>query len=99
MLKKRQELDKQKFRLKQEELRLDLEAKIAKTAAKEQALAAIVTQPPPSMNLKPMKLEREFNRQAEFSPPPRAQSHIALITLSQSCCFRPERTHRKKKVN
>ena len=31
-------------------MRLDLEAKIAKTAAKEQALAATVTQPPPSMN-------------------------------------------------
>ncbi|CAH3115016.1 unnamed protein product [Pocillopora meandrina] len=41
MLKKRQELEEQKFRLKQEELRLDLEAEIAKTAAKEQALAAI----------------------------------------------------------
>ena len=62
-------------------MRLDLEAKIAKTAAKEQALAATVTQPPPSMNLKPVKLEREFNRQEEFSPPPRAQSLTALNPL------------------
>ena len=82
MLKKRQELEEQKFRLKQEELRLDLEAEIAKTAAKEQALAAIVTQPPPSMNLKPMKLEREFNGKEEFSPPPRVQSHTALNPLA-----------------
>ena len=76
MLKKRQELEEQKFRLK------DLEAEIAKTAAKEQALAAIVTQPPPSMNLKPMKLEREFNGQEEFSPPPRVQSRTALNPLA-----------------
>ena len=82
MLKKRQELEEQKFHLKQEELRLDLEAEIAKTAAKEQAMAAIVTQPPPSMNLKPVKLQREFNRQEEFSPPPRAQSHTALNPLA-----------------
>ena len=82
MLKKRQELEEQKFRLKQEELCLDLEAEIAKTAAKEQALAAIVTQPPPSMNLKPMKLEREFNGQEEFSPPPRVQSRTALNPLA-----------------
>ena len=75
-------MEEQKFRLKQEELCLDLEAEIAKTAAKEQALAAIVTQPPPSMNLKPVKLEREFNRQEEFSPPPRAQSHTALNRLA-----------------
>ena len=82
MLKKRHELEEQKFRLKQEELRLDLEAEIPKTVAKEQALAAIATQPPPSMNLKSVKLEREFNRQEEFSPPPRAQSHIALNPLA-----------------
>ena len=62
-------------------MRLDLEANIAKTAAKEQALAAIVTQPPPSMNLKPVKLEREFNRQEEFSPPPCTQRHTALNPL------------------
>ena len=82
MLKKRHELEEQKFRLKQEELRLDLEDEIAKTVAKEQALAAIATQPPPSMNLNSVRLEREFNRQEEFSPPPRAQSHIALNPLA-----------------
>ena len=68
-------MEEQKFRLKQEELRLDLEAEIPKTVAKEQALAAIATQPPPSMNLKSVKLEREFNRQEEFSPPPRAKPY------------------------
>ena len=41
MLEKRQVLEEQKFCLKQEEWRLSLEAKIAKTVAKEQALAAI----------------------------------------------------------
>ena len=41
MLDKRQVLEEQKFRLKQEELRLNLEAEIVKTVAKEQALAAI----------------------------------------------------------
>lgn len=74
MLKKRQELEKQKFCLKQEELCLYLEAEIAKTAAKEQALAAMVTQPSPSSNLKPVKLEKEFNDEEELSPPPCADA-------------------------
>lgn len=62
-------------------MRLDLEAKIANTAAKEQALAATVTQPPPSMNLKPVKLEREFNRQeAALNPlvPEWPQARVAV---------------------
>ena len=33
------------------------------------------------MNLKPVKLEREFNRQEEFSLPPCAQRHTALNPL------------------
>ena len=53
MLEKRQVLEKQRFRLNQEESRLNLEAEIAKTVVKEQALAAITEQSPRSVNLKP----------------------------------------------
>ena len=43
MLDKRQALEERKFRLSQEEARLNLEAEMAKSAAKGQALAAMVT--------------------------------------------------------
>ena len=55
MLEKRQVLEEQKFRLKQDESRLNLEAEIAKTVAKEQALAAIAEQSPRSVSLKKKK--------------------------------------------
>ena len=45
MLDKRQALEERKFRLSQEEARLNLEAEMAKSAAKGQALAAMVTPP------------------------------------------------------
>ena len=61
---------------------LDLEAEIAKTAAKEQALRGTVTQPLPSTNLKPVKLEKEFNRKEEFSPPACPQSRTAVKPLA-----------------
>ena len=41
MFVKRQALEEKKFRLKQEEAHLNLEAEIAKSAAKEHALAAL----------------------------------------------------------
>ena len=43
MLDKRQALEERKFRLSQEEARLNLEAELVKSAAKGQALAAMVT--------------------------------------------------------
>ena len=54
MLEKRQVLEEQRFRLNQEESRLNLEAEIEKTVAKEQALAAMAEQSPRSVNLKPV---------------------------------------------
>ena len=45
MLGKQQVLEEKKFRLSQEEARLNLEAEIAKSAAKGQALAAMVIPP------------------------------------------------------
>ena len=70
MLDKRQVLEEQKFRLKQEELRLNLEAEIVKTVAKEQALAAIAEQSSLSVSPKPVKREDEFHEEEEFKPPP-----------------------------
>ena len=70
MLDKRQVLEEQKFRLKQEELRLNLEAEIVKTVAKEQALAAIAEQSSLSVSPKPVKREDEFHEEVEFKPPP-----------------------------
>ena len=63
MLDKRQALEEQKFRLKQEELRLNLEAKIVKTVAKDQALAAIAEQSSLSVSPKPVKREDEFHEE------------------------------------
>ena len=63
-------MEEQKFRLKQEELRLNLEAKIVKTVAKEQGLVAIVEQSSLSVSPKPAKREDEFHEEEEFKPPP-----------------------------
>ncbi|KAK2561883.1 hypothetical protein P5673_015280 [Acropora cervicornis] len=70
MLDKRQVLEEQKFFLKQEELRLNLEAEIVKTVAKERALAAIAEQSSLSVSPKPVKREDDFHEEEEFKPPP-----------------------------
>ena len=58
MLDKRQALEERKFRLSQEEARLNLEAEMVKSAAKGQALAVIVT--PSFQPLQhPLKLDLE----------------------------------------
>jgi len=62
MLEKRQALEEKKFRLKQEESRLNLEAEIAKTTEKERAFAAMTT---PELN--PDKLEQKFNDQDDVT--------------------------------
>ena len=67
-------LEEQKFRLKQEELRLNLEAEIAKTVAKEQVLAAIAEQPSHSVSVKRAKLEKVFHGKEEVKSPCR-ESH------------------------
>ena len=54
--------------MNQEESRLNLEAEIAKTVAKEQALDAIAEQSPRSVNLKPVKSEKVFCEE-EVKPP------------------------------
>lgn len=66
MLEKRQALEEQKFRLKLEESRFNLDAEIAKTAAKEQALAAMVDWSPSSFSVKPVKLENAFRVEEEL---------------------------------
>lgn len=70
MLDKRQALEEQKFRLKLEESCLNLEAEIAKTVAKEQALAAMVDSSPPPLSVKPVKREKAFRVEEELKPPP-----------------------------
>ena len=66
MLEKRQVFEEQKFRLKQEESHLNLEAKIAKTVAKERALAE---QSSRSVSLKPVKSEKVLHEEEVQSPP------------------------------
>ncbi|XP_068734645.1 uncharacterized protein [Montipora capricornis] len=59
MLEKRQVLEERKFRLSQEEVRLNLEVEIAKSAAKGQALAGIFT-PPGQPPVHPFSQEPEY---------------------------------------
>ena len=59
MLEKRQAQEEKKVRLQQEESRLNLEAEIAKTSAKEKALGTLAT--PSLSQLKPVKLESRFD--------------------------------------
>ena len=59
ILQKRQALEERKLRLKQEETRLDLEAAIAKSTAKERAIVAITSLG--LVQLQPLKLEPRFN--------------------------------------
>ena len=70
MLNKRQALEEQRFRFKLEESRLNLEAEIARTAAKEQVLAAMVDSSPPPLSVKPVKGEKAFRVKEEFKPLP-----------------------------
>ena len=70
MLDKRQALEEQKFRLKLEESRLNLEAEIARTAAKEQVLAAMVDSSLPPLSVKPVKGEKAFRVKEELKPLP-----------------------------
>ena len=69
-LEKCQALEEQKFCLNQEELRLNLEAEIAKTVAKEEALAAIMEQPSCCVSVKPVKLEKVFHGKEDVKCPP-----------------------------
>ena len=69
MLEKCHALEEQKFHLKQDELRLNLEAEIAKTVAKEQVLAAIAEQPSRFVSVESVKLEKAFNEEEEVLNP------------------------------
>ena len=60
MLRMLETLEEKKLRLKQQETRLNLEAVISKTVAKEEVLAAMVTPAPRSHQLR-VKLEAWFN--------------------------------------
>jgi len=62
-------LEEQKFRLKKEESRLNLEEKIVKTVGKEQAVAAIAEQSWRSVSLKPVKLGKAFHEEKELKSP------------------------------
>ena len=63
MLERRQVLEEQKFRSKLEEWHLNLEAEMAKTVAKEQALAVIAEQSSLSVSRKPVKSEKVFHEE------------------------------------
>ena len=71
MLEKRQTLDEEKFRLQQEELRLNLEAEMVKTTAKERVYAAMTS--PSLPEVKPLKLETELQDQDPPRTSPRAK--------------------------
>ena len=58
MLEKRQTLDEEKFRLRQEELRLKLKAEMAKTTAKERVYAARTSSS--LREVMPLRLETEL---------------------------------------
>ena len=60
MLRMRQTLEEKKFRLKQQETRLNLEAEISKTVAKKEALATMAASVSRSDQLR-VKLEAWFN--------------------------------------
>ena len=63
MFVKRQGLEEKKFRLKQEEARLNLEAEIAKSAAKEHALAGLSPSPSSKLPIQPLKPKPEVKRE------------------------------------
>jgi len=68
MLEKRQTLEEKKFRLQQEELRLNLEAEMVKATAKERVYAAMTS--PSVPEVKPSKLETELQDQDPLVPAP-----------------------------
>ena len=68
MLEKRQVLEEKKFRLKQEEARLNLEVEIAKSAAKEHALAALSPSPSDNLPLRPLESKPEVKKESTGLP-------------------------------
>ena len=71
MPEKRQTLEEKKFHLQQEELRLNLEAEMVKTTAKERVYAAMTS--PSLPEVKPLKLETELQDQEPPRTSPRAK--------------------------
>ena len=63
MLERRQVLEEKKFRLKQEEARLNLEVEIAKSAAKEHALATLSSSPSGNFPLQPLEPKPEVKKE------------------------------------
>ena len=63
MFERQQVLEEKKFRLKQEEARLNLEVEIAKSAAKEHALAALSPSPSSKLPLQPLEPKPEVKRE------------------------------------
>ena len=68
MLARRQVLEEKKFRLKQEEARLNLEVEIAKSAAKEHALAALSPSPSDNLPLRPLESKPEVKKEDVGAP-------------------------------
>ena len=68
MLERRQVLEEKKFRLKQEEARLNLEVEIAKSAAKEHALAALSPSPSDNLPLRPLESRPEVKKEDVGAP-------------------------------
>ena len=68
MLERRQVLEEKKFRLKQEEARLNLEVEIAKSAAKEHALAALSPSPSDNLPLRPLESKPEVKKEDVGAP-------------------------------
>ena len=68
MLERRQVLEEKKFRLKQEEARLNLEVEIAKSAAKEHALAGLFPSPSGNLPLRPLEPKPEVKREDVGAP-------------------------------
>ena len=74
MLEKRQTLEEKKFRLQQEELRLNLEAEMVKTTAKERVYTAMTYSFLPEV--KPLKLKTELQDQDPPLTSPHAKKSI-----------------------
>ena len=68
MLERRQVLEEKKFRLKQEEAPLNLEVKIAKSAAKEHAQAALSPSPSDNLPLRPLEPKPEVRKEDVAAP-------------------------------
>ena len=77
MLEKRRAFEEKKFRLQQEELRLNLEAEMVKKIAKERVYAAMST--PSLPELKPLKLETELQDQDPPAASPRTRKSFSGV--------------------